>query len=58
MLKSAKVNVVFSGVNAEVLKDFNKNNITDLIPHENIYDAFEQALGEAKKMIKTETTNC
>jgi len=48
MLRSAHVCVILSGVNADVLKDFNKSAIADLIRKENIYDAFESALTGAK----------
>jgi len=48
-----KVKVILSGVNAEVLADFNKNKITSLIGETNIFDSFDKALSCAKKSLST-----
>ena len=51
ILRTADVSVLLSGVNNEVLNDFEKSAISDLIQRENIYDAFEEALNSAKNLM-------
>jgi len=51
MLQGAGVSVLLSGVNNEVLNDFEKSAILNLIPEQNIFDAFEEALNSAKNTV-------
>jgi SulP family sulfate permease len=50
-LKSFGVRVIFSGVNPEVCKDFEKYKITEIVKKENIFDNFDKAVVYAKKIL-------
>jgi len=52
-LKSYGVLLIFSGVNNEVLIDFEKNKITCMVERSNIFSTFDEALSYAKEKIKT-----
>ncbi len=44
MLKKHNVYILFFGVNQDVRNDFERCKITDLIPNENIYALFYDAI--------------
>ncbi|MBN2781050.1 MAG: STAS domain-containing protein [Candidatus Marinimicrobia bacterium] len=52
ILKHHGVLVVLSGVNKEVMKDFDREFISDIIDRSNIFGSFEKALSHAKRMLK------
>lgn len=51
-LKDSKTEVILSGVNHELMKDLQKNEITKYISEGNICDTFYHALEKAKHIVK------
>ncbi len=52
-LQSYGVLLIFSGVNNEILSDFEKNKITCMVDRANIFSTFDEAVSYAKEKIKT-----
>lgn len=49
-LNKMGIHIILSGVNNTIIEELNRNNITDIIGNENIFDAFNKAVAKAKAL--------
>ena len=57
ILSGKGIVVILSGVNKEVLLDFQKSRLTEIIDRQNIYDSFDKAFSRAKNVLLKKVTS-